>query len=351
MPPARSGVADYAVHLLEALKQQGHVEVAPPSATLNLYHLGNNQLHAGIYGRALAEPGLIVLHDAVLHHFVLGYLSRSEYIDEFVYNYGEWTRDLAAELWASRAKSAADARYFAYPLLRRILERSRGVIVHNPAAAEMVRRHLPSTVIFEIPHLLFRTFTTDVAVTVEIRNRLGVSRSDFLCGIFGYLRESKRIRSAIRACERTGIFLLLAGDTSADLEHSLAAYLESPWIRRIGPTGSCEFRALAHSVDACINLRYPQAGETSGIGVNMMGIGKPVIFTDSLETSRYPAGSCARISSGVAEPYHLEQTLLWLKNSRDDARAIGDLAARYIRTEHSPEKVSELYWQAIRAVA
>ena len=37
------------------------------------------------------------LLDAV-QHFALGYFSRDEYINEFAYNYGEWTRDLAATL-------------------------------------------------------------------------------------------------------------------------------------------------------------------------------------------------------------------------------------------------------------
>jgi hypothetical protein len=106
-----------------------------------LYHLGNNPLHREIYRRALAEPGVVVLHDAVLHHFFLGALDRAAYIDEFVYNYGEWHRGLAREdLWRARASSGFDRRYFDYPMLKRIAERSRAVVVHNPAAARMVRR-------------------------------------------------------------------------------------------------------------------------------------------------------------------------------------------------------------------
>ena len=34
----------------------------------------------------------------------------------------------------------ADPRYFQFPMLRRILERSRGVIVHNPGAAAIAAR-------------------------------------------------------------------------------------------------------------------------------------------------------------------------------------------------------------------
>ena len=31
-----------------------------------------------------------------LHHLLLGKLSKEEYVEEFVFNYGEWLRDFAA---------------------------------------------------------------------------------------------------------------------------------------------------------------------------------------------------------------------------------------------------------------
>jgi hypothetical protein len=43
-------------------------------------------------------------------------------------------------------------------------------------------------------------------------------------------------------------------------------------------------------VDACINLRYPAAGETSGIAIRLMGIGKPVLLTDG-EVLAFPEGA------------------------------------------------------------
>jgi hypothetical protein len=48
MPPARSGIADYAASLLAGLRAHGSVELAPRRCDVALYHLGNNALHAGI---------------------------------------------------------------------------------------------------------------------------------------------------------------------------------------------------------------------------------------------------------------------------------------------------------------
>jgi len=132
LPPARTGVADYSAALLRALSPLGEVVVDALNADVRLYHLGNNHLHRDIYRHALETPGVIVLHDAVLHHFFLGILSERDYIAEFVYNYGAWNEDLAHDLWKGRARSAADPAYFRYPMIKRVVERSLAVIVHNP---------------------------------------------------------------------------------------------------------------------------------------------------------------------------------------------------------------------------
>src|SRR5580658_1520495 len=145
-PGSHSGIADYDETLRTALQRLGRVESGAANngaskADIHLYHLGNNRLHEDVYARALATPGVAVLHDAVLHHFLLGTLSREQYITEWVYNYGEWRRDLGEDLWRERARSAVDPRYFQFPMLKRIVERSLSVIVHNSGAAGIVRAH------------------------------------------------------------------------------------------------------------------------------------------------------------------------------------------------------------------
>jgi hypothetical protein len=76
------------------------VEVNPARADVWLYHLGNNQLHRAIYRRALAKPGWFC--DAVLQHFSQ-LAHEQEYLDTFVYNYGEWHRGTAQGFGAAAA--------------------------------------------------------------------------------------------------------------------------------------------------------------------------------------------------------------------------------------------------------
>ena len=132
---ADGGVADYAQTLLEALRSAAPpgavIEPGASRADVHLYHLGNNRLHAEIYARALATPGVAVIHDAVFHHFLLGALPEARYLEEFVYRYGEWSRHSGEELWRGAGRlRGRSRRYFRYPMLRRSVENARAVVVH-----------------------------------------------------------------------------------------------------------------------------------------------------------------------------------------------------------------------------
>ncbi len=355
LPPAPTGVADYAAALVAALRKRGPVEVGT-DGDLNLYHIGNNHLHRAIYRRALERPGVVVLHDAALHHFFLGTLDRSSYIEEFVYNYGEWMRRFAEELWHERARSAADPRYFEYPMLRRVVTSSRAVIVHNTAAARAVRRHDPQAQVIEIPHLFVAPELPRLVDILRFRAELGVGPRTLLAGVFGHLRESKRLPVVLRALKRAvrngaDARLLIAGAfTSSDLERSLGCLLAHPRILRVGPLSERDFWRYAAALDVCVNLRFPTAGESSGIAIRMMGIGKPVVFTQGDEIARIPENACLRVDLGAAEEEMLADIILWLARDREAGVEIGRRAAEHIAREHAVEKVAERYWNNVRGL-
>jgi glycosyltransferase involved in cell wall biosynthesis len=355
LPPARSGIADYSAELLRALEPLGPVKLNARDADVPLYHLGNNGLHREIYEHAVSKPGVAVLHDAVLHHFFLGGENEHEYVAEFVYNYGHWSEDLARELWRRRSRSAADPEYFRYPMIKRVVERSKAVIVHNPRAAALVQEHARGTTVHEIPHLFAQPDLPSASEVIRWRARLGVAPHVFLVGVFGHLRESKRLLALLRAFRRArasaDIVLLVAGEfVSSDLARAAEPLLrDDPGILRLGHLDDHEFWLCASAVDACINLRYPMAGETSGIAIRLMGLGKPVLLSSGEETSRFPETACIRIDPGHAEEEMLLQYLVWLARHPADARAIGQRASIHIREHHSPHRAAKLYWQALEA--
>lgn len=354
LPPAHSGVADYSAALLPALGRFGKIQVGR-DGDIALYHAGNNQLHRAIYARALDHPGIVVLHDAVLQHFFLGSLDRDAYVAEFVFNYGEWSRDLAHDLWKNRARSAADSRYFEFPMLKRIAESSCAVIVHNPAAARIVRRHAPLAKIFEVPHFFHAPPLPALVDSLRFRGELGLKPRTLVVGVFGHLRESKRLPVVLRAMKDAwtagaGAVLLVAGEfASKDLERAVAPLLVDPRILRVGHLPECDFWRFAAITDVCVNLRYPAAGETSGIAVRMMGIGKAVIGTAGEEIARIPENACIRVDVGPAEQEMLTDAIRWLAREREAAEEIGKRAAAHIASEHALDKIAARYWEICRS--
>jgi len=348
-PGSRSGVADYAERLDRAF-------AGLPAPGVNLYHVGNNGLHREIYRRALETPGVVVLHDAVLHHFLLGTLDRDAYIAEFVHNYGEWRRDLAAELWDSRASSGTDPRYFEFALLRRLAGRSRHIIVHNPGAARIVRDHGAAGVTV-IPHFFEASGLPDACDAARFRQQHGIAQSTLLFGVFGYLRETKRLAPTLAAFRRLHAVhpdsaLLLAGEP---VSPGLARFLDSeavhPAILRLGHLSERGLLTAAEAVDCCVNLRYPAAGETSGIAIRLMGIGKPVILSEGAETANIPEGACLKVRPGPSEAAELFELMALVAASPALARAIGFEARGHLRTRHSLDRAAALYRSVLAQVA
>ncbi len=355
-PGSHSGVADYAETLRIALRHLGQVESNSSRADVHLYHLGNNRLHEDIHARALATPGVVVLHDAVLHHFLLGALSQEQYISEWVYNYGEWHRDLGEELWRERARASVDPRYFQHPMLRRIVERSIGVIVHNPGAAAIVRAQGAENVEI-IPHFCEVVEPPEKAEIARFRQRIGVGQGVRLFGMFGYLREPKRVLPCIRAFKRLHAArpetaLLMAGEVvSKDLERLLQNEPSHPAIHRLGHLSERDLRIAGAAVDCGLNLRYPGVGETSGIAVRLMGLARPVIVTDNAENADFPPAAVLRVAPGVAEAEELFDYMLLVTEFPGIAREIGSEARLHIRKHHALDAVARRYWEVLCAAA
>lgn len=354
-PGSPTGVADYAEALHAALLRLSNDSTE--SGEVHLYHLGNNRLHEAIYARAVAEPGVVVLHDAVQHHFMLGTRSRDEYLAEWAYNYGEWNRQLGVELWDERAGSATDPRYFAYPMLRRVAERSRAIIVHNSGAAAIAGAHGAKR-IFVIPHYHAPPESTpDLDDTLDFRDRVGIDRSATLFGVFGYLRESKRVLASIQAFRRLhqirpNTALLLAGEpVSSDLARLLEMEAAYPAIHRLPHLPERDLNIALNTIDCCVNLRYPGAGETSGIAIRAMGAAKPVIATDNPENADFPESTLLRVRIGVAESAELFDHMLLVTDFPGIARSIGRESQFHIQQQHALEPVVQRYWEALCAAA
>src|SRR4051795_12882692 len=160
LPPARSGIADYSEALIESMRPLMDLEVFsgpnqeydPARFDIALYHVGNNGYHGFVYETALKHPGVVVMHESNLHHLIADLtIKRGDwdaYVRECEYDAGP-----AARAFAERVrKLEVGPDYEGVPMMRRLLERSRGVIVHSNFMQDEVRRAGFTGPIAVIPH-------------------------------------------------------------------------------------------------------------------------------------------------------------------------------------------------------
>ncbi len=296
-----------------------------------------------------------MLHDAVLHHFFLGGEDEREYVAEFVYNYGHWSEDLARELWRRRSRSAADPEYFRYPMIKRVVERSRAVIVHNPRAAALVQEHVRGTTVHEIPHLFELPADLPCAVGSDPMARRVGDQIAYFPG--GRVRTSAGIQALAGAVASFPARAPLGRhDAAGGGRFRLVAIWRGRSSRCCGMTPvSCESAIWTSASFGCAPRRWtpasicviPWRGKPPGIAIRLMGLGQD----RSGERGRRDLalsgnGVRARSIPGQAEEDMLAEYLVWLARCPDDARAIGQRAAGHIREHHSPARVAGLYWRA-----
>ncbi|MBL8233161.1 MAG: glycosyltransferase, partial [Bryobacterales bacterium] len=210
MPPAKSGIADYSAALVEELRKRSGVTVisGPDGKALAakvadhdiaLYQLGNNEYHVHAYEAALEHPGVIVMHEANLHHLICDLTIRRNnwdaYVAEAEYNGGPQARAYAEQV--RTLKAGPD--YEGLPMLRRVLERSKAAIVHSHCVEHELREAGFQKPIAVIPH---GAWLRPDANRMDFRQRLGLAEDTPLIGIFGFLKPYKRIAESLRAFQR-----------------------------------------------------------------------------------------------------------------------------------------------------
>ena len=353
LPPSPTGVAEYSASIVGELRRRDFVDASESMSALKLqdydvrlYQVGKNRLHDGAYEAALRVPGIVELHDATVHHLLLSRLDRAAYVEEFVYNYGEWARVLAGQMWERRSQAPSEELYFGHPLLRRVLEKAEKIVVHNPGAAARAREANPEVEVVQIPHYIEPAQAFTAEEIASVRRRFRVPEGGILISSFGYHRPPKRLQSMLLAAE--GLDpphrILIAGDfVSPTYEASLEGLMQKTDTIRLPHVPDQELARLVAATDVCVNLRWPTAGETSGFVMKLMAAGKPVLVTDCDENADLPDNAVLKIEPGINEPLVIREALRVLTLRPELRLAMGELARQHVLREHSLDKVGEHY--------
>lgn len=366
LPPQRSGIADYSAELLPHLAEHLELELfvdegvkVDPALRSRfpvhgdrafpgmrdrfdavLYHLGNNvDYHARIWQTAVRFPGIVVLHEAMLHHLVRGMtLSRGDlegYVEEMRYAYGRTGQALARR----SVDTGIPLDVWSYPLFERIVDSSLALIVHNEFTRQRVLASRPLARIALIPHHLSLGEVTPVDRAEDA----------FVVASFGFITPAKRLEVSLRAferlrAERPDAVYLLVGEASP--HYDLPRLPEG--VRLIGHTELDEFLRYMQVADVAVNLRYPTSGETSGTLIRLLGLGKPVIVSNLGAFAEIPDGACAKVDLDEFEEDLLFEYLRRLAADEGLRRQMGENARRFV-APHTLEASALAYAEVVKS--
>ena len=369
LPPAKSGIADYSAAVLGPLEKLTSITVfeTPPAAEvlkqfdLLLYQMGNNAYHSSIYECALKHPGVIVLHEANLHHLhaerTIKRGNWDAYVEGVAYDGGE-----AARVFAERVRRLeVGPDYEGVPMLKRLLETARGVIVHSDCVGQSVREAGYTGPLTKIWHgAWIDRDLTKAPLRDHYRSKLGLSAGNTLIGAFGFLKPYKRIAESLRAVRRLtrldpNVRMILCGEPhpELDLENQLRGLGLEEYVRVLGYLNPEDFHHYMEACDVILNLRYPTVGESSGTLLRAFSLGKPVLVTDIGSFQEYPNEICLKVPAppDTAEEDTIFEYLNLLSSRPVSGRVLGERARRWVEKECPWELVASRYVAFLESVA
>jgi glycosyltransferase involved in cell wall biosynthesis len=361
MPPERSGIADYSALLVPALGHRVELKIVRRGHTrpvrgtdLALYHVGNNpDAHGWIVEALRRRPGVVVLHDFVVHHLVAGLtIGRRDghgYLDAMEREGGVVGRLLAHGVLDRRIPPLWESRPEDFHLAGEVLDLASSLIVHSHYVERRAREAGYERPIAVVPHPAWQPpAVEDVGL-----------EGDPLIGCFGHVNASKRVPQLLEAfaalrADRPGARLLLVGGASPgfDLERRLQRLgLAGGGLIREDYVDEARLWSLMAACDVLVNLRAPTMGETSGTAVRALSLGKPLVVSDVGWFAELPGDVALKVAADERERDTLHAALELLASRPDVRSGMGDAARALAQREHDVERVADRYAAALELAA
>lgn len=374
LPPAPTGPASYLARMLPALAKYADIScfVPDPMAVSGdlrrhwpirhlderlvagcdvfAYHVANNPLHREVLAAALdGPPGLIVLHDASIHHLLTDELIAAGRFDDYTEWLGDAHGSRGRDLGRLRLYGGAEIEQFVFDALGPVLDRHRGVLVHSRYAAAVVERRSPGLPVFVVPHF-----------AEPLRRQEGASSAapseEVVVAHFGFVTRPKRFvllceAVAMLRTEGLSVKLLFVGEdhSNGELGDIITALGLEDAVTVTGWVDDETFATYVGTVDVAVSLRWPQVGESSGTLAALIGAGRAVVVEAVGSWSELPDGVIARVRD--ATPESLADALRVLVSSPGERARIGTAARDYAGLHLSLDRCAALTVAAAGAVA
>ena len=367
--PSRSGVAAYSAELLSRLGGEFIIDPYPePSAhdfvyrmqrtpyDLVVYQMGNSRAHDYIWGYLVRYPGLVVLHDARLHHararLLLAQRRFDDYREEFVFNQPQ----VAVGAAEYAIEGLRGSIYYFWPMRRVIMQTARVVAVHNRWVAGELATQYPdasiTTIRMGVPEL-----RPAPDARARLRQSLALHPASVVFAAFGKVTAEKRTETILRALGTLAtngldVHLLLVGDTSD--YPALAVQADALRVRsRVHDVGHVDDAAVADYLavsDACLCLRWPTAQETSASWLRCLAARRATVISDLAHLADVPADVTLRVDL-LDEDDSLLTAMSRLATDSRLRSAIADAGHAYWSEHHALDRMADDYRALLRTAA
>lgn len=369
-PPVASGISQYSRDFLAAVDGVWSFRVvaepgsqpiswrtisAVPASRIGpesvvVYNVGNSGFHPKAFELALKRPGVLVLHDVVLHHArVAAYVRRGkgrDYIQLLKDRYGARGERVAREMLRGVPLDLDD-----FPFSEDYIEASRIVVVHSAYARSQVLKHCPAAQVHTIP---MGVPLHNLSSQQSARVHLNLPDGAYVIASITHVNPMKRLNVVLRALQRVvehvpEALLIVAGSVSPgmNLERQVSLLGLERHVRIVGYLSDDDSRFLARASDVAVNLRYPSAGETSASLLRLLGAARPVIVTAHGPALELPDNVALKIPVDRFEQETLTEMLVWLANDARARQEFGDAAREFVQNQHSMQASVNGYRTAI----
>lgn len=382
LPPEKTGIAAYSAMLLPELARYYEIEVVTDQRVVDdawiranfpirsvawfkenyqryercLYQVGNSAFHQHMFELLQAFPGVITLHDFYLIN-VKGHMDVM----------GHKANVLAQSLYASHGYPAlhllGNADYTsvmkAYPANKRVLDCTRGVVVHSQFSKELAQQWYGEDYPRQwvcIPHL---RAVNHHHGRLAARRQLGMSEQDIIICSFGMLSPSKLNQRLLRAwlghplssnphCKLIFVGELIGITYAPAIQQMIRSSHAKAQIHITGFARQEDYANWLMAADVAVQLRSDTRGETSGTILDCLANGLPTIINAHGAAAEIPDGVVLKLADTFSDD---ELAAALVQILTDDVLRYSMSAAghEYLRSYHAPAKIGMMYRDALES--
>lgn len=382
-PPQKTGIANYVYKIVLELKKYVDIDVFVDTKTNSLnqyikqeaveliemnqlkklstqydhviYQLGNNsEFHKNIYELALEIPGIIEIHDYIMHPF----MQHAFYMNGEKARYKE-----ALEFYAGGKEHYIDIEnqitypdLYKYPMCHYIASKSKGTIVHS----QWIKKQIDNLDnIYIIPHPSFEiNINKNKFNRIKYCERYNIEENEYIIACMGFVNKNKRpdiVIQAISNLRNQGypIKLVFLGEAGA-LRKELEKQAEKLNVKdNMIITGFLDdqdyYEGLYHS-DIVVNLRWPSMGESSGPLCEAFKYGKAVIVSNMNQYKEYPDDICWKVDVGEDEQIQLEEYIKALLKNYQLRQVLRENSLNYSNEILKTTKIAKMYLKMLQEI-